>query len=75
MEFPMQRKLTIRLDYDAEGDYHKAIVEAARTAARTLLASTTLISQKRKPRMTVQTESYISGTEGIDIYEEENEDV
>jgi hypothetical protein len=71
-EFSMtQQTFTVEVKVDFEDKEHADVVhQAARDAARTLLAVSMMLPTKRKPKITLRTSDHFNGVTELNIDEE-----
>lgn len=66
-------ELRVDIPEDEDREQREQIIrQAARQAARTLLATAALISQKRKPVIAVHSNDYFEGVKEVEILDDEN---
>ena len=70
----MEVKITLRVNFDTEGraERESITLEACKDAAQTLLATTAMISGKRKPRVMLECGDMISEVKGVELFEGAN---
>lgn len=65
--------IELRVDYD-EKEKDRIMIQAAREACRTLIATAALISEKRKPQIKLETGDLFSANEQVEILSDEDID-
>ena len=61
--------IELRVDFQSE-DRYDLILEATREAAKALLATSTLLQEKRKPQIMMQAGDMFVGTQEIELFGE-----
>lgn len=67
----MEVKITLRVNFDTEGkaEREKITLDACRDAAQVLLATTSMIAGKRKPRIMLECGDMISEVKNVELFE------
>ena len=67
----MEVKITLRVNFDTEGkaEREKITLDACKDAAQVLLATTSMLAGKRKPRIMIECGDMISEVKNVELFD------
>ena len=67
----MEVKITLRVNYDTDGkeERERLTLDACKDAAQVLLATTSMLAGKRKPRIMIECGDMISEVKNVELFD------